>query len=93
LPNDVPKQYWDYYMTFLVLFISFVVPFRVAFVEDTNESSDWDWILLAIDICFFVDIVLNFFTAYVNENKEYVLERKIIIRHYVLTWFFLDLIS
>jgi CRP-like cAMP-binding protein len=93
LPNDVPKQIWDTYMTFLVIFISFVVPYRVAFITEDEGISNWDITMIIIDSCFAVDIVLNFFTAYINDNKEYVLDRKLIIRHYLLTWFFLDVVS
>lgn len=91
LPNDCPKQIWDYYITLLVIFISFVVPYRVAFIDD--ETEDWQYTLLSIDVCFFIDIVLTFFTAYVNSDKEYVLDHWKIARHYMLTWFFWDMIS
>ena len=49
--------------------------------------------MLAIDACFFIDIILNFFTAYINDNKEYVLDHKMIIKHYVFSWFLIDLVS
>ena len=49
--------------------------------------------MLFVDACFFIDIILTFFTAYVNQNKEYVLDHWRIARHYLLTWFLLDLLS
>ena len=92
LPNDTAKIYWDYYMSFWVIFISFVVPYRVAFVEEEGNDG-WTWAILSLDVCFSIDIILNFFTVYINEKREYVIDHKLIIKKYLFTWFFIDLIS
>ncbi|CAI2380725.1 unnamed protein product [Moneuplotes crassus] len=92
LPSDIYKQYWDIFTSILVILISFIVPYRVAFIDE-EETDEWTYILLSLDCCFFIDICLNFFTVYINENREHVVDHKLIIRHYVFTWFFVDLVS
>jgi hypothetical protein len=87
----VPKLWWDYWVTLLVIFICFVVPYRVAFVEE--ETDGWKIAMLIFDFFFFIDIILNFFTVYINEDREYVLDHWLIIRYYLLSWFLIDLIS
>jgi len=47
-------------------------------------------------VFFFVDIVLNFLTAYITEDLEIVYDRKAIANRYVFSfpfWFFIDLVS
>ena len=44
-------------------------------------------------IWFFVDLVLTFFTTFLNEDMEYTLEFWPIWRRYLFGWFLLDLIS
>lgn len=46
-----------------------------------------------VDAFFFVDIVLNFHTSYYGEDGVVISDLKQIRRHYLRTWFFLDLIT
>ena len=67
-------------------------PWQLAFVED--ESLGWTILNLTIDLSFFFDILITFFTAYFDEEKLIlVTDKKIIARGYVKFWFWLDLIS
>ena len=42
---------------------------------------------------FFVDICMNFFTAYYDEDYEIIDDLKEVFKNYFLGWFFIDLIS
>lgn len=75
LPNDVPKQIWDYFVSLILIYVIIVIPYRVAFV-DTADTPGWVWSQFAIDVIFFIDTVLTFFTAYQDENIEYVIDLK-----------------
>jgi len=92
LPNDVLKQYWDQIITLSVLFVTIVVPYRVSFI-DGPDTDDWKWSLFAIDMLFLIDVVLTFFTAYLNEDREYVVDRWKIIQSYLFGWFIIDFVS
>ena len=60
-PNSKWKMVWDFYIVFLLLIVSILVPYRLAFFA--TEDSTWRYIYLIIDACFLVDMILTFFTA------------------------------
>jgi hypothetical protein len=61
------------------------------------DDVRWKAIDLGIDITFFFDIVLNFFSAFFLENKdgteELVHHRGKIAISYFKSWFFIDFVS
>ena len=89
---------WDTISTMALLYTATVTPFETAYLSSTIGPEAWGdpWFLVnrALDIIFFVDMVLQFFVAYQTGNdfggRTWVIEHKKIIRHYLLTWFFLD---
>nr|CDS35237.1 potassium voltage gated channel subfamily H [Hymenolepis microstoma] len=46
-----------------------------------------------VDVMFFMDIVINFRTTYVNKNDEVVSQPKKIAFHYLKSWFIIDLVA
>lgn len=46
-----------------------------------------------VDVMFFMDIIINFRTTYVNKNDEVVSQPKKIAFHYLKSWFIIDLIA
>ena len=67
-----------------------MLPIRIAgYIDDSGIG--WqvtDWILNA---CFAADIVVNFFSAYFDNDLNLVTSRKKIIKSYLLGWFLIDL--
>lgn len=56
------KQYWDLYISVLILYVALVVPFRMAVeAKDTKVWIAWGF---TVDASFLVDIVLTFFTSF-----------------------------
>jgi len=53
-----------------------MVPLNLAFSSDYDDI--YDQVDLFIDLLFFVDIILNFFTAYIDKSRELVTNRKVI---------------
>lgn len=53
------------------------------------------WIILSIilDAIFWVDLVLNFFSAYFNHEEKLVDKKKQIAYDYLRSWFIVDFIS
>ena len=45
------------------------------------------------DTIFFIDIILSFFAAYVDNEDIVVKNRKTIVINYLKTWFIIDLVS
>lgn len=63
--------------------MGFILPYRIAFSEDDGQEwGPYDVIEMAMNGVFFIDIVLNFFTAFYDENENLVLDRKVIRVYY-----------
>ncbi len=73
LPDSQIRSYWNLLITFLLLYTASFVPYRIAFVDDSPlYMTILDTIM---DMIFFTDLVLNFFSAY--EDRKTGLE----VRH------------
>ena len=46
-----------------------------------------------IDFFFFIDIVVNFNSAYIDESYEVIDDRKKIAHSYLVSWFLVDFLS
>jgi hypothetical protein len=95
-PQKRKRLLWDLFVLCLVIFSSFWEPFKAAFGDKLPHGNDmmfWEWI---IDICFYSDIVLKFFTG-VDKGYEVVMDRKQIAIDYVWPgkpgWFIFDLVA
>lgn len=55
------------YIVFLLLLVSVIVPFRLAFKEDNNL---WLTIYTVIDSFFFFDLIATFFTAMIDPKTQ-----------------------
>ncbi|CAD8184193.1 unnamed protein product [Paramecium octaurelia] len=86
-----PDQYliikWNQFIQFLLFFYAIVFPLQLA------NQINVDQILLGIDGIFAIDIMMNFITAYIDENYNLVKEFKSIFLNYLKTWMIFDLIS
>lgn len=95
-PFGTFRQNWDICCMGLIAYTLILLPVRFAFYWDrTNEK--WDWYKTfdtLIDFFFCCDVVLNFFTGYIDEKRDtIILKRDKIIKHYLQTTFILDLLA
>ena len=65
----------------MLLFTAVVSPYRIAFVE--VDSFAWSMVENCTDFTFFVDLCLNFFFAYYDDNDEVVDDRRVIACNYI----------
>jgi hypothetical protein len=68
MPDSDLISYWNVIMMLLLLYTATYVPFKTAFIEESPEYVNN--IEFAIDSLFFVDIVVNFISAYENADKN-----------------------
>jgi hypothetical protein len=68
------------------------MPYKIAFIEVTPES-DWFIVDIVIDILFFLDVCVNLFSAYYDNEGVLVTGRKKIFCHYLKTWMIPDLLA
>ena len=86
--NDYRKG-WDFMQAFILLYVGFIVPFRVGL--DEPAMFVWFMVDLLIDLYFWIDIVLNFLTSYYDEDRgEEVFELAAISAQYTKGWFWID---
>ena len=90
MPNAKWKVAWDFFIVILLLWVSIVVPFRLAFYDQDNKN--WFITYTIVDCFFLIDIILSFFTALVDES-EIITKKSEIARRYLKFWFWIDLVS
>ena len=78
------------FLGLLLIYVGVFVPFRVAFFDEVTGFMLMFETL--IDLCFAVDIVLTFFTAY-EKNKSVEVRHSKIAKQYLKGWFIIDLIA
>ncbi|CDW86372.1 cation channel family protein [Stylonychia lemnae] len=81
-PDGSFKSRWDALIT---------LPYAIAFLDQPTE--DWLIINTIVDCIFLVDIVVNFYSAYMDKEYEMIDDRKVIVKSYLYSWFIVDLLS
>ena len=71
------------------------MPIRLAFLDQQDlERKKFQVIFdLSADICFIIDILINFIAIEEDVNGEFITSMKEIAFRYMKSWFFVDLIS
>jgi len=87
-PSERFRLLWDAFLMILLLIDMVVLPLQLSFSvwEDIKQFE------FANDAIFFLDILLNFHTAYYLKG-ELVTDHKMIALNYLKTWLFIDLLS
>ena len=70
------KLLWDQFTGLLLLFVAIVLPYRTAFDSDNKPNIGWTITNSIINILFFFDVVITFFTIYKDENGNRVVNLK-----------------
>ena len=69
MPDSKVLSAWNIIMMLLLLYTATYIPFKTAFIEDSPELVNT--IEFSIDSLFFVDLFVNFITAYETADKNY----------------------
>jgi hypothetical protein len=82
----------DGLMMCLLIFTACVTPFEVCFME----SNGFDGLFIInrlVDCGFILDMALQFFTAYRDEDGNIVDDHALIVARYMKTWFWFDAVT
>ena len=87
--------YWDTVTFFALMFTAIITPWEVCLIKSTPS---WRWVLAnwIVNSIFIIDIIVQFFLAYQETTKHggrWVTDRKLIIKHYMYGWLWIDLLS
>ena len=88
---DQLKASWDIFVMIVLIFSCLTIPYRVAFVKE--DTKQWEVVNNTVDICFLLDIIIIFNSAYYDEDFKIVDSRKTISCVYLKGWFFIDIVS
>jgi hypothetical protein len=82
-------------MMFLMAYVVSFVPFNICFDESvTTEMTLVKYIDVVVDIFFFIDIIINFLSAYDDPQTSLpVVKYRKIAKNYLKMWFWIDLIT
>ena len=90
-PENSIRQIMDVIIALLIFVTCGFTPFFLAFPDK------YDYPVFVFDntmnAFFFVDIIMNFFTAYYDEDFEIVDDLKSIFKSYIFGWLLVDLVS
>lgn len=68
------------------------MPFKISFL-DNNTGDAWYFMDLIADIIFLIDVFVNAFSAFYDDDGKLVTNNKIIFKLYLRGWFFGDLLA
>ena len=91
LPDDKFKPYWDVVIALFVFLVCLFTPANIAFTD--GDSLAFIIANSIVDFVFLIDLVLNFFFAYYDDEFWLVDDRKKIARSYLRSWFIVDLVA
>ena len=89
-PDATFKGVWDLVCLVFIIYQSILIPFRLCF--EVDASGALFYFETIIDVSFMIDIIVNFNTGFYKKGYL-VMKRKEIIKNYMKTWFFLDLLA
>lgn len=86
------KIIWDVYIMLILLATTFIIPYRLAFVDE--DPLHWVILYFVFDFHFFIDMILCFFTSYTDDYKQIeIFDHKKIAKNYFRFWFTIDFLS
>lgn len=75
LPDNSYKRFWDLIIAGVILYSSIVLPYKIAFVDEEEGQA----IDISFDILLAIDIILNFFSAYIDSEDNVIKNRKVTV--------------
>lgn len=94
MPENEFKKNWQILMLVLLMYVASIVPFNVCFNQPTENVTFGDVFDAFVDFLFFIDILVNFLSAYEDPaSGTLVTDLKKIASNYISSWFFLDLVA
>ena len=90
VPDNMFKKCWDNLILLMLGYILIVSPYRISF---NNNSSMLNFIDSTNDYIFMLDLLINFISAYEDDQGKLIYHRPMIIKSYFFGWFFIDFIS
>lgn len=94
-PQSKFKLLWTPLMMILLFYTATVMPYSLVFFDydDNDFTNGWVIFQFLVDMLYWIDIVVNMFSAYFNEEGILIDDFKIIVNGYLRGWFLIDIIA
>lgn len=79
-------------MAAVLIEVGIILPFRISFIPLIN-SNGWLVYDILTDLVFGFDLLINFVSVYTDKNNQLVTSYYLIAKNYILSWFFIDILS
>jgi hypothetical protein len=90
-PNNVQSRHFDILVTFALIFTTIVTPYEVALLQ--TRLNIRFVVNCCVDCVYLVDMFRHFFLAYETNSGVLIVSPVLIMRRYLRSWFFIDLLS
>ena len=74
------------------MYVAAIMPFNIAFY-DSEADTTWYYLDLFIDFTFIVDVMVNSFSAFYDDDGKLINNPRTIFCSYLKGWFFIDIIA
>lgn len=92
--NHPYKIKWDLIVMILATYNTIVIPIAVSFEPEELDNSFFFWLDSAVDVMFFIDILINFRYAYIHpKTGEEVWNGRWVACNYLKTRFLIDFLA
>lgn len=90
-PANPLRVYWDIFFALSITYLCWIIPFvvSISWWEVPTSIQNFNYFL---HFCSLIDIILNFHTGIIS-YRYVIMDRKIIAKHYLSTWFIIDLFA
>ena len=85
------RMFWDLCISLCILYSAIEIPFTTAFLPQPPLLMRVLDIL--IDSVLLSDVIVCFFTGYVDQDDVITMDHAKVVNHYLRGWFFFDLLS
>ncbi|RYE83277.1 MAG: hypothetical protein EOO65_04225 [Methanosarcinales archaeon] len=76
-PDKPFRICWELLGIIVIMWVTMSLPFKIAFLNDHIDDHDPNFVLqVFVDLFFFTDVILNFFTAYYDKNDALIKDGK-----------------
>ena len=91
LPENIYKNLFNLIVSLIIMYSSIIGVYEISFKDKASHFDKFFDIFSYIILT--IDIILNFFSAYIDEEDNLVKNNKKIIIKYLTSWFIIDFIS
>eukprot|EP00746_Dinoflagellata_sp_MGD_P134273 gnl/MRDRNA2_/MRDRNA2_68101_c0_seq1.p1 gnl/MRDRNA2_/MRDRNA2_68101_c0~~gnl/MRDRNA2_/MRDRNA2_68101_c0_seq1.p1 ORF type:complete len:734 (+),score=99.01 gnl/MRDRNA2_/MRDRNA2_68101_c0_seq1:63-2264(+) len=102
-PDANLKKFWNGVFAILLLYTLTLFPFKLCFMsfkilEDPKDKApddtpEWKALAMIVDVLFWIDLVINFFSAYEADKGKVIDRPSKVVKNYLQGFFILDFIA